>query len=512
LSEVKIVSFETPANIQDGKPALGGQVTGVLLTQYLSDRKFSHLRTGSSPLSASAPGNFGQGRPPLQRSQSELREPKRFILPSPSGPPDITAIDLSPEQLKRTYSYDNVWDTRTQPLPPLPRMVGVGVYRRAADATIDWEVQRLQKRNHGLHGSVANTLCHFTALCIRPEALSKYREQSLRSDSIASSKSRHSEMSDSPFEERVDPQTGTRISRGFIPSHESSAASSFKESYAQSRKESSFSMTSLSGDTYRHPINPPTRQSTRISNPEDTIALKPTDESKILVMTKTRKIAKPCRFGDSGSNRNSAVFDDSDDDSGDSEDNEDQWLDTTSQDHGIQDSCEKLTEAKPGAHTLKPVIGRPNTLRSTRPNPQPIAFRNNKLGQVKKMATKEQVLVRRPPYKRVISQRKAIKFTKQLTGNDKSSSDSVLYMLDTHKPSVVAAIEVAPDTSKVNEKVEAEDKEVDAFGCNSTAERKINDQSGVELPYSHRNRSGTVIHHSNNLPIDEEQPNSTVDC
>ena len=84
--------------------------------------------------------------PPLERSQSTSSS--NDICRTPDGPPDITARDLSPEELKRNYSFDNVWDQKTQPLVPMDEMVGLGRHRRSKNAPVEWQVEHLEKTNH----------------------------------------------------------------------------------------------------------------------------------------------------------------------------------------------------------------------------------------------------------------------------------------------------------------------------------------------------------------------------
>lgn len=267
-------------------------------------------------------------REPLKRVQSERRFRPEDLLsfdrsipvstesnvpdvcPTPPGPPDITAWDLSQEELKRTYSHDSVWDTKSQPLPPLPRMVGLGAYRRAADAPLGWQVEQLRRRNYGMPPAVAEQL---SSLSMGPseEAISTYRKNSLRSDSFASSKTSLSDLSDgqirySPYRERVDPKTGTRFTYGFGPSTPSSAASSFKASHL--RKTSAQSSLSTGSDAEQKLVQLIRAPSLVFPKAPELAGLLTT-----IPEVKAKKTEKPCAFGDSGDNDEAFVSDDSED-------------------------------------------------------------------------------------------------------------------------------------------------------------------------------------------------------
>ena len=125
--------------------------------------------------------------PPLERSLSTSSD--KDICPTPDGPPCITARELSPEELKRNYSCDNVWDQKTQPLVPMDEMVGFGRHRRSKNASIEWQVEQLEKANQFMPFA-----CELASLANGPSpaAVALYKSGWSRSNSTTSTRSEQS--------------------------------------------------------------------------------------------------------------------------------------------------------------------------------------------------------------------------------------------------------------------------------------------------------------------------------
>ena len=225
-------------------------------------RKFSSVRRTGSALLTSSTDEYGtcsprtvsnmaeppsdgtlRARPLLQRSQSDFEEGPKEKSIWPSGPPDLTAVDLSPAQLQRAYS--DVWDRKKSKLPPLGAMAGFGDYRHSKNATPEWHAKQLQRRLGDLP-TIVGRLGDFRLAQPDPETWANFQEESARRQSFASTKTSTTTSSDDPPEGIIDPLTGTLIQRGFAPSTTTSAASSYKESTSSHlRKDSGLATTSI---------------------------------------------------------------------------------------------------------------------------------------------------------------------------------------------------------------------------------------------------------------------------
>ena len=222
---------------------------------------------------------------------------------APTGAPDITANDLTPEQLARTYSTDHLWDIKLQPLPPLPLMRGLGAHRHAVNAPIEWQRQRLEKRHNFLPSQLID---HAIGLDLGYDAaaVSQYRNSSLRSESFASSKSSFSDYTDSPVEESICPKTGTRFQRGFIPSGPQSMTSS----YSSPRLPKASLFNSSSGSRGESEL---TRSGVTRSFMNQTDRTTKT----LRLMPEFKKVERPCEFKNDD-NAESAFISDDEEDSG----------------------------------------------------------------------------------------------------------------------------------------------------------------------------------------------------
>lgn len=217
-------------------------------------------RTESLPLELPREGTLRPRRPNIERSHSEIAATIRPSYKSPTGPPDITAYDLSDDQLQRTYSQTDVWDSKKDRMPPLQPMTGFGKYRRSVHADAEWQMQRYRASLCDLPLMVRQ-LGDFGLAGIDPEVWEQVQRDSARSNSFASSRTSHSASSGCPNESKPGPQAGTLVSRGFVPSNPSSPASSFRDSNGHARKDSGLSMTSPEEPGSKS-VRYPSRQST----------------------------------------------------------------------------------------------------------------------------------------------------------------------------------------------------------------------------------------------------------
>lgn len=293
----------------------------------------------------------------------------------PAGPPDITARDLTPEELKRNYSCDNFWNVKEQPLPPMPQMTGFGRYRRAVDASAQWQLEQIHRSLQdmgGLSGLVINHLGDCPPAGLDPDTWREYRAQHSRASSIASSRSSGSGFMMGSASEYLDTNTGTRVYRGFSSSTTSSAASSLRENSVHYRRDSGLSkasMTSPSSDgdvrrghrssrssPYRLPSAPSMSHLTSIS------------EMHEAVPNVLRKIEKPCEFDESGDTENALASDDEDD-----EDDEFDWADMLEVGGGNTSNLTKRIEriSSHGLQNSRPAFIRQRTTSSERQKARP---------------------------------------------------------------------------------------------------------------------------------------------
>jgi hypothetical protein len=206
-------------------------------------------RTESLPLELPQEGTLRPRCPKLHRSQSEIVDITRPTTTSPTGPPDITAIDLSADSIYRTHSQADVRPPRSTEIPPLERMVGFGKYRRSIHANPEWQMQQYRANLRDFPGLVPH-LGDFKLADPDPVVWDMFCQESARSNSFASSKTSHSTSSDCAADGTRVHHTGMIVTRGFVSSTNSSAASSVRNgSNGHVRKDSGMSMTSPSGES-----------------------------------------------------------------------------------------------------------------------------------------------------------------------------------------------------------------------------------------------------------------------
>lgn len=135
---------------------------------------------------------------------------------APQMPPCITAYTLDSEQLKTNYSGDNAWDMSKAKLPPVARTQGFGRYTTAVDASPAWRVKHLSERVLNL-GANLGTPLNVAELCgINQDEWCEV-EQELRRHNTSSSTDADSVSSYASSTTSINPQTGTKIARGFLP-------------------------------------------------------------------------------------------------------------------------------------------------------------------------------------------------------------------------------------------------------------------------------------------------------
>ncbi|KAK5279321.1 hypothetical protein LTR40_007979, partial [Exophiala xenobiotica] len=221
----------------------------------------------------------------------------------PSQSPDIPTFDLSKDEVKRNYSCNGEWKLKDQPTIPLPEMTGFGRYRRAVNASRDWQLDRAERSLHEMKTFVFDQLGDCPPAGMDADIWRGFRAQHSRSSSIASSVSSSS----------VEEITGTKISRGFCASTTSSAASSFKDLASQHRRDSNLSKTSItspSSDGDSKPIRPSSRAP--FSRHASTTSISPLaviSELQEMAANPERKTEKACRFYENANNESAVASD-----------------------------------------------------------------------------------------------------------------------------------------------------------------------------------------------------------
>ncbi|KIW31520.1 hypothetical protein, variant [Cladophialophora immunda] len=299
-------------------------------------------------------------RPNYERSSSTPAVTHVTPRRSPSGPPDITARSLSQEELKRNYSSENFWDTKIHPLPPMPEMTGFGKYRRAVNASPEWQLEHLHKHLYDMSDIIVGHLGSQPPVGLDPETWNQYRTQYARTTSFASSRSSTTGLESAIASEYLDPVTGTKITRGFSASTTSSAASSFKEGSITFRRDSSFSkssMTSPLSDVDVKGSRRPSRTSSYHASITSMHHLTAISEIQEPFTNLPRKIEKPCVF-DANGNTESALASD--------EDEELEWEDMLevggANISNLTKRLDRTSSSRAMSH-IKPALNRPRTKR-----------------------------------------------------------------------------------------------------------------------------------------------------
>ncbi|KAK5455315.1 hypothetical protein LTS15_006035 [Exophiala xenobiotica] len=273
----------------------------------------------------------------------------------PSRSPDIPTFDLSKEEVKRNYSCNGEWKLKDQPAIPLPEMTGFGRYRRAVNASRDWQLDRAERSLHEMKTFVFDQLGDCPPVGMDAEIWRGFRAQHSRSSSIASSVSSSS----------VEETTGTKISRGFCASTTSSAASSFKDLASQHRRDSNLSKTSItspSSDGDSKPIRPSNRAP--FSRHASTTSISPLaviSELQEMAANPQRKTEKACRFYENANNESAVASD---------EDEEFAWNDMLELGGGASNLSKRLhqrTSSSKSKANVKPTLTRQRTISQERP-------------------------------------------------------------------------------------------------------------------------------------------------
>ncbi|EXJ77626.1 hypothetical protein A1O3_09854 [Capronia epimyces CBS 606.96] len=295
-----------------------------LITEVANEPRIEHPSRPPSISSTAIPERrnpiLGTLRPPqrpiYERCTSSPIVPMIATCKTPAGPPDITARELSTEELKRNYSCDNVWHFKDQPLPPMPQMTGFGRYRRAVNAPAQWQLDQLHHNMHDVGAVIVNHLGDCPPAGLDPEMWREYRAHHSRTSSIGSSHSSSSGPGQVAAMEYFDTVTGTRVSRGFCPSNASSAASSLREGSGHYRRDSAMSKASMASPGNdadakhnRRPSRVSPYQHTSMTSMSPLTAISETQEA---CNNASRKIEKACEFQD-GEIPENAVASDEDD-------------------------------------------------------------------------------------------------------------------------------------------------------------------------------------------------------
>ena len=271
---------------------------------------------------------------PHQRAVSSCEPSTTSIFKSPIGPPDITAMDMTPDDLKRNYSTDNIWNPQIQPLPPMPQMSGFGRYRHSVEADAQWRLERLDKNLRDLRGTGVIDFVAEPPVGLDKATWDQYKDQHYRAISFTSSESSDSDGALAGANHYLD-KDGTRISRGFHPSSASSANSSYKDGNGSFRRDSTPGPLLPAGRAPEGdwrlvrrgnrtlPLIQSTQRSSRhasaTSIPALTAINEVYDEGRVAI----RKYEGPCEIHENGNTESALASDDEDED----EDEDEDWTD-----------------------------------------------------------------------------------------------------------------------------------------------------------------------------------------
>ena len=230
---------------------------------------------------------------------------------------------VTEEQLKRNYSFDNVWDREKHgPFAPFPQLKGIGKYRMAAEADADFQISKLHKSMSDLTDDFVDALDDFTISGVDPTVFKKYK--AMRRESNASNQSSRSNSQVELQTEYFDPVRGCKVYRGFSPAPTSSTVrSSSRDGSVHHRKNTSISMTSVSSDgDHKHRGHKGRQFSMPISEASTARPLSSISENADAAFEPRHKMEKPCHF-DPNINTDSALASDASDD-------ESTWMDIAS--------------------------------------------------------------------------------------------------------------------------------------------------------------------------------------
>lgn len=250
-------------------------------------------------------------------SETSSASTQKAPIRSTTGPADITAIDLSDEEIKRNYSTDNVWDPYVQKIPPLLPCAGIGKYRMSIAADPDWQVEMVKQKMACVTPQFVNQMAEVKLGGAHDTVWQRLAsEQNSRSSSFGSLKSSNSKSSLGYLAESTNISNGTRITRGFVPSLPSSASSSIKDAQSHSRRSSETSVSSpVSDKSSKAPLS----RSNRLLPPLTMKSLSTIKEMHNMTDVPYRKVERPCKFDENGDTDNALASDDED---------EDAWSDT----------------------------------------------------------------------------------------------------------------------------------------------------------------------------------------
>jgi hypothetical protein len=150
---------------------------------------------------------------------------------------------LTSEELKKTYSSDNVWNSETQPLPPLPQLTGFGRYRCSTNAPKEWQLERAEKDLFNIASLVVNHLGDCPPAGMAPEIWKDYKIQQDKAYSTTRRRQTGCGYKCVVQTQYVAPKTGTKVTHGFAAatatiSPPPSAASSFKDGSCLHKRDS----------------------------------------------------------------------------------------------------------------------------------------------------------------------------------------------------------------------------------------------------------------------------------
>ena len=274
------------------------------------------------------PTRRSRPRPQLQRSQSEIPVVTNTSA-QPTFPPDLSAMDLSLDQIKKNYSVDNFqrWDKAKYPLPPLTALTGIGRYRTSINADPEWRNCHYRKQVSDLSGldRIVSELDMATINGLSSQEWQALTSTASRRGSAMSSNSTQTTTSSvATYESGNVPQDcNSRVVRGFSPSASSSARSSFN---THSRKGSTLAIVTkpVSADESLFQKSLQRQNTSFLSEQRNGNALSTINElqpNALGLYSTALKMQKPCEFTSNG-DPESAVASDAEDD-----DDETAWTD-----------------------------------------------------------------------------------------------------------------------------------------------------------------------------------------
>lgn len=305
----------------------------------------------SSPATIRTSSSFVSSiRPPcpqkLQRTHSDVAPTVPYF--QATGPPDLSAADLSDDEIRRTYSTNDLWDIKQQKLAPMLPCSGIGKFRMSTNAEPEFKLEQLRKSCGSLPPGMIDLIpVSDVYRSIGPEVWQQFRsEQVSRHNSFVSSRS-------SASIEFIEPDTGTRVTRGFTPSLPSSVRSSPSRRFQDGRGNSASSeLSPIAGRDIGHSLYSARHHSNRGSDVNILSPLSTIREIQKQHEHPVKKREVPCDFSSTG-DPDSAFVSESEDSSWD------EVSESTTQARRSSELSRLMQARKVTPHNPKPFPARP---------------------------------------------------------------------------------------------------------------------------------------------------------